>query len=94
MKKSIVAVILVISIAFVGCAGMSDTQQRSLSGGAIGAGAGAVVGVISGHTALGAAVGAAAGAAGGYLYDQNEKAKEAEYQRGYNAGQQTPKKNP
>lgn len=94
MKKSAIAVILAISLAFVGCAGMSDTQQRTLSGGAIGAGAGAVIGAISGNTAMGAAIGAAAGAAGGYLYDQNEKAKEAEYQRGLKAGQQSqPKTN-
>jgi hypothetical protein len=85
MKRSVTAVILSISLALAGCAGMSDTQQRSLSGGAIGAGAGAVVGAIAGNTALGAAV----GAAGGYLYDRYEKTKEAEYQKGYKAGQQT-----
>jgi uncharacterized protein YcfJ len=89
MKRSVTAVILSISLALAGCAGMSDTQQRSLSGGAIGAGAGAVVGAIAGNTALGAAVGAAGGAAGGYLYDRYEKTKEAEYQKGYKAGQQT-----
>ena len=89
MKRSVIAVILAISLAVAGCAGMSDTQQRTLSGGAIGAGAGAVVGAISGNTALGAAVGAAGGAAGGYLYDRYEKNKEAEYQKGYTAGQQS-----
>ncbi|MCU0603732.1 MAG: glycine zipper domain-containing protein [Desulfobacterales bacterium] len=89
MKRYVTAVILAISLAFAGCAGMSDTQQRSLSGGAIGAGAGAVVGAIAGNTALGAAVGAVGGAAGGYLYDRYEKTKEAEYQKGYKAGQQS-----
>jgi uncharacterized protein YcfJ len=89
MKRYVTAVILAISLAVAGCAGMSDTQQRSLSGGAIGAGAGAVVGAIAGNTALGAAVGAAGGAAGGYLYDRYEKTKEAEYQKGYKAGQQS-----
>jgi uncharacterized protein YcfJ len=89
MKRSIIVIILSISLALAGCAGMSDTQQRTLSGGAIGAGAGAVVGAIAGNTALGAAVGAASGAAGGYLYDRYEKTKEAEYQRGYKAGQQS-----
>jgi hypothetical protein len=68
---------------------MSDTQQRTLSGGAIGAGAGAVVGAMAGSTAWGAAIGAASGAAGGYLYDRYEKTKEAEYQKGYKAGQQS-----
>lgn len=89
MKRYVTAVILAISLTFAGCAGMSDTQQRTLSGGAIGAGAGAVVGAIAGNTALGAAVGAAGGAAGGYLYDRYEKTKEAEYQKGYKAGQQS-----
>jgi hypothetical protein len=43
---------------------------------------------MAGSTAWGAAIGAAAGAAGGYIYDQNEKSKEAAFQRGYTAGQQ------
>jgi len=71
---------------------MSSTEQRSLSGGAIGAGAEVVVGAIAGHTLWGAAIGVAAGAAGGYLYDQNEKAKEAEYRKGYKAGPQSQQK--
>ncbi len=61
MKKQAIVVILVISLAFVGCAGMSDTQQRTLSGTAIGAGAGTVVGAIAGDAELGAAVGGTAG---------------------------------
>ena len=77
MKRSVTAVILAMSLAFIGCAGMSDTEQRTLSGGAIGAGAGAVVGAIAGNTAMGAAVGAVGGAAGGYLYDRYEKNEEA-----------------
>ena len=39
---------------------MSDVEQRTLSGGAIGACAGAIVGAIAGHTAWGAAIGAPA----------------------------------
>jgi osmotically inducible lipoprotein OsmB len=89
MRRSAIAIILVLSLALVGCAGMSDTEQRTLSGGANGAGAGAVVGAGAGHTLWGAAIGAAAGAAGGYLYDQNQKAKQAEYEKGYKAGQQS-----
>ena len=44
MKKTAIVVVLVISLAFLGCAGMSDTEQRALSGAAIGAGAGALAG--------------------------------------------------
>lgn len=92
MKKMSLVVILAISVAVFGCAGMSDTQQRTLSGAAIGAGGGALVGAIGGDAALGAAVGAAAGAGGGYLYDRNQKSKEAAYNEGYKAGQQSSSK--
>ena len=87
MKNLVIALMLILTLGLFGCAGMSDTEQRTLSGGAIGAGAGAVVGAISGHTVWGAAIGAAAGAGGGYLYDKNQKSKEASYQKGYEDAQ-------
>ena len=76
MKNLLIVTILVIGLALGGCSGMSDTEQRTLSGGAIGAGAGAVVGAAAGNTGLGAVVGAGAGEAGGYLYDQHKKGEE------------------
>jgi hypothetical protein len=91
MKKLSIVLILIISLTVFGCSGMSNTEQRTLSGGAIGTGAGAIAGAIAGHTVWGAAIGAAAGAAGGYLYDHHEKAKQAEYEKGYKAGQQSAK---
>ena len=91
MKRISLVVILALILTVLGCAGMSDTQQRTLSGGAIGAGVGAAVGAIAGSAGWGAAIGAATGAAGGYIYDQHEKSKEAAYREGYKAGQQTPK---
>ena len=36
MKKNLIVVLLVVSLALGGCAGMSDTEQRTLSGAAIG----------------------------------------------------------
>lgn len=58
------------------CAGLTDQQQRALSGGAIGAGGGAVFGALTGGSvALGAALGGAAGAAGGLLIHELEKDK-------------------
>ncbi|BBF64517.1 MULTISPECIES: YMGG-like glycine zipper-containing protein [Acidithiobacillus] len=55
-------------IALGGCANMSPTGQRALSGGAIGAAGGAVLGAVAGGSpAVGAAVGGAAGAATGAL---------------------------
>jgi len=58
-----------------GCSGMSSTQQRVLSGGAIGAGSGALIGWAAGSPAAGAAIGAGAGALGGFLYDQYQKSR-------------------
>ena len=89
MKKLAIVVMMVISMAFMGCAGMSDTEQRTLSGSAMGAAAGTAIGAISGSAGWGAVIGATAGAAGGYLYDRNEKSKEASYHRGYEEGKQS-----
>ena len=88
MKKTAIVVVLIVSLTFMGCAGMSDTEQRTLSGAAIGAGAGTVVGAISGSALWGAAIGTAAGAGAGYLHDRNVKSKEAAYREGYEAGKQ------
>jgi len=89
MKKTAIVVVLVISLAFLGCAGMSDTEQRTLSGAAIGAGAGTIIGAIAGDAGWGAAIGAAAGAGAGYIHDKNVKSRENAYRQGYEAGQQT-----
>lgn len=65
----------VLGLGLAACSGMNDTQQRTLSGGAIGAGVGAVGTVATGGcVSCGAAIGAGVGAAGGYIYDQLEKA--------------------
>ncbi len=61
----------------VGCSGLSSTEQRMLSGGAIGAGGGALIGAVGGSAALGAAVGGGAGVLGGLVYDQYQKSREA-----------------
>ena len=76
MKKIAIAIILIISLAMGGCSGMSDTEQRTLSGAAIGAGAGTAIGAASGNTAWGAAIGTAAGATTGFLYDRHKKGEE------------------
>ena len=82
MKRITIATILTISLALGGCSGMSDTEQRTLGGAAIGAGAGTAIGAISGNTGLGAVIGTAAGAAGGYIYDSHKKAQETEKKEG------------
>lgn len=61
-------------LTLCGCSGMSQSQQRTLSGGAIGAAAGAAVGAIAGGSAaVGAAVGGAAGALTGYISGEMKK---------------------
>lgn len=59
-----------------GCAGMTPTEQRMLSGGAIGAAGGAAIGAATGGSAAGgAAIGGAAGVVGGVIVDQYERSQ-------------------
>jgi uncharacterized membrane protein len=75
MKKSKRVLAACLAGGLVGCANMSSTEQRSLSGAAIGTAAGALIGELAtGQPLHGAAIGAAAGALGGWLYDHHEKA--------------------
>jgi hypothetical protein len=72
MKK--MAVLFTVAIlAAEGCSGMSYTEQRVLSGGAMGAAGGALIGAAAGSAAIGAAAGGGAGLLGGYAYDQYQK---------------------
>ena len=65
------AAVLVLSFGLVGCAGMNETQQRTLSGGAIGAaGGGAITALTGGCVWCGAAIGGAVGAGTGYVLSQ------------------------
>jgi hypothetical protein len=61
MRRLILAAAAVASLA--GCPDMTPTQQRALSGTAIGAGGGAIIGAIAGNAGFGAGIGAAAGLA-------------------------------
>jgi len=74
MKKTVI-LIVVLAVALGGCSGMSSTQQRMLSGGAIGASSGALIGWAAGSPAAGAAIGGGAGVLGGFLYDQYQKSR-------------------
>ena len=56
------------------CSNLSDTQQRVLSGGAIGTTVGVIgTAATGGCLACGAAIGGAVGAGSGYLYDYVDK---------------------
>ena len=68
----IVFFMLAFVFSFVGCAGMSRTQQTTLSGAGIGAVAGGVLGaVVGGSPLVGAAVGAGVGGAAGYVVGES-----------------------
>jgi hypothetical protein len=71
--RRLILVAAVASVALSGCADMTPTQQRALSGTAIGAGGGAIIGAIAGNAGLGAGIGAAAGLAGGLIVDQSKR---------------------
>lgn len=88
-RKLILSCALAGVVGLAGCASMSSTEQRTLSGAALGTAAGVAVGAITGDW-LWAAGGAAIGAGAGYLYDQQKKkeqtAQEKAYQDGLKAG--------
>ena len=89
MNRIVQCISVAIAISVSACAGQTPTQQRTLSGGAIGAVGGTAIGAIAGNAGLGLAIGAVAGAAGGYIYDQHKQAEMQAYERGYQSGQQT-----
>lgn len=61
-------------LATTACSNMGNTEQRVLSGGAIGAGVGAAGTLLTGGcVACGAAIGGAVGAGAGWLLDEHEK---------------------
>ncbi|MGA8572307.1 MAG: glycine zipper family protein [Desulfobaccales bacterium] len=74
MKKALVLVV-VLALALGGCSGMTATQERVLSGGAMGATGGAIIGAAAGSPAVGAAIGGGAGLLGGFIYDQFQKSR-------------------
>lgn len=59
-----------IPLLLAGCADLNGTQQRALTGGAIGAAGGAIIGATMGAPAAGAAIGGATGAAAGVIIPQ------------------------
>lgn len=66
IKYLILVAFIILPVA--GCTNMSKTQQGTLSGGAIGAGAGLGIAALSGGNLwVGTAVGAGAGALTGYM---------------------------
>lgn len=74
MKLVKYSVVALLTVCMLGCAGMTAQQQRTLSGGAIGAAGGAALTAIAGgDAAVGAALGGAAGALTGFILGEQEK---------------------
>ena len=72
-KSLIAASVLTLGLA-TGCTNLSDTEQSTLSGGAIGAGVGTAGTLMTGGcVSCGAAIGAGVGAAAGYVKEKMEE---------------------
>jgi len=83
MKRFSILLAAFLAVAtLIGCAGMSDTQQRTVTGGLGGAAGGALIGAIAGNAGMGAAIGAAAGTAGGFLYGKHKESEQKAYDQG------------
>jgi hypothetical protein len=87
MKKIAILVFAALFINITGCADLSATQQRTVTGGLGGAAAGAAIGAIAGNAGMGALIGGAAGSAGGFLYGRSKDAQERAFQEGVRQGQ-------
>ena len=77
MRFRKILMLLIVAVLLVSCSGLNKTEQRVLSGGAIGAGVGTVgAAIFGGPLVVGAAAGAAAGAIGGVIVDEIDKAND------------------
>ena len=74
MKRLSLGIMILVLAVTLGCSGMSNTQQKTLSGAGIGAGGGAVLGAVVGGSAVtGAVVGGGVGAITGYILGEGDK---------------------
>ncbi len=80
--RPIAPLVMGATLALTGCAGLSDTQQRTMTGSMGGAAGGAVIGAIAGNAGLGALIGAGAGALGGFAYGKHKESVDRAYQQG------------
>ena len=82
MKKFSLLLTIGLAVTLAGCAGLSDTQQRTLTGGLGGAAGGAAIGAIAGNAGMGALIGGAVGTTGGYLYSKHKESEKRAYEQG------------
>ena len=73
-RGRVLAVFILLAPILAGCSGMNNTEQKMLSGGAIGAAGGAVVTALTGGCIwCGAAIGGAVGTGAGYVISQTQR---------------------
>jgi hypothetical protein len=83
MKRfSTMSGVIAVGAMLAGCADMSQTQQRAVTGSLIGAGAGGLIGAAAGNAGMGAAIGAGLGGTGGFLLGRHNEAVDAAYRQG------------
>ena len=82
--------VFLIALVFGGCAGMSDTQQRTMTGAMGGAAGGALIGALAGNAGMGAAIGAGAGALGGFAFGKHQDSVNRAYQQGRQSANSPP----
>lgn len=80
--------VIALSSLLVGCADLSQTQQRTITGAAGGAAAGGIIGAIAGNAGMGAAIGAGVGGTGGFLLGRHNEAVNRAYEQGRASGSQ------
>jgi osmotically inducible lipoprotein OsmB len=86
MKKITILVLAILLVSIIGCADMTPTQQRTVTGGLGGAAGGAAIGAIAGNAGMGALIGGAAGSTGGFLYGRSRDAQDRAFQEGLRQG--------
>jgi osmotically inducible lipoprotein OsmB len=88
MRHFLLLMLVLALVVVGGCAGLSPTEQTTLTGGAAGAAGGALIGAIAGNAGLGAAIGAGTGLLGGFLYGEHQQSVHNAYERGVQEGYQ------
>lgn len=77
-QNSVRVLTLASLLGVAACGDLTQTQQRTLTGGAGGAAVGAGVGAIAGNAGLGALIGGGLGTAAGYLFGVSNQTPQAE----------------
>ena len=80
MRYRFPIIVMFAVVGLGGCANLTTTEQRTLSGAGIGAlGGAAIAAIAEGSVATGALIGAGVGAGAGYLYSRSQNEHHAAY---------------